>query len=1679
MGARRWGRACGTSRPRSTVQARAAARPFLLRDHAPAVLLLIGLLLLTGAILAAAPAAQAGPTAYIWDGEGDGLSWSDGMNWNYNTPPYEGSSLEFPSPELGAVYTGGRCVNDGFLTTVGNVTIGTEGHPNDITVGGSAVGMSGQLTAYGANTWSVASTTAMGPLVVRNNVYTPPPPEDPEDPAPEFISTLTISGDIQLVDGGVGYPLTFGLGAEGDGTRDGIAVTGDVDGADAACDVTADGYGTVRFSGAGSWGGDTTSESAFLYFDDPASLPATSAVQLGATESSYGMAFFDFSGHSETYTMPNVFSGATGISFQNAKVELAGDSSAFSGQVWVPEFGAEPPSADVTVTGKLGAAVQLAAGGTLRGTGTVSEIGPGGDNTNGDISPGVADSSVGVLRSTGRVMPMNGGSYTVDMTDALGVAGIGHDCLDVGGDLWLGYVGSGGHMSVRLRSDVGGASNFNPALQYTWDVMHVTGEVTLFDPSAFVVDTIGFHNEKHGFFRIQKADGESGGATIQLVYTPTDTHTWDGEAGWDDQTWSNPVNWEGDSLPSNGDDLVFPEGTAWNPINDDLLTAVGSVDLGSGIGAYGSAVTVAGLLFGRAFEDWGSGWGCPTTLRDDTTISTIPSGNPTGAPFSIGEVSLEDSFGVGHTLTVDPVDSNRVSMEGGLTGKGALVKKGSGVLLLGGYWSEIGYTWDGPTDVQAGTLWIMTPGALSSHTDVHVDGIGTVAASFPEATTTDVWSNAFTGSGHIAVEAAALTMTAASESFFGAVDVAAGSTLTQTGSFPADTSVDGLLRGTGTVGALEAHGSVSPGIDDFEAGTLSGGGAGMLYGGASYVCDVSDVDEPAGSGYDQLRLNGEAVLAETADTPVTVALRSGAGGTEGPATGFDGNATYRWEALRAGASIRNFSSDAVVVDPSAFVAQNPTATGGFTLEVTDHATYQTLDVVYTPVADTHVWDGGGGNDKWSTAANWVGDTAPIDGDAVRFAGATRKANSNDLLTSVSGVEFANGGWLITGDAFATTGDIDSEATSGNTWIQQAVTLTDDVAITSATDGQLNLLRIHLSDGVAGHGLTLGGTGIVNVVAIDGAGTDCTLTKTGQGAAYLVGPNTFGGAVTISEGTLRLLDTQAIPAGVPVGIADSAMLWVESTSGDKTFTLDNVISGTSRAILTVWKDTLRLTGDSSGYAGSEQPCVGGTLRVDGKIGGSIQPNAGLITGIGTIGRMVLSNNGILSPGRSDYGIGGLKATGDVELMGDSTYRFDVANADGDPGQGYDNLRVAGPTGGIVASMAGWPCAVVVRSSDESGPADAASFDPARAYRWHLVTATSGSITHFAADKFTLDTTGFSNDLEGGSFSLDTSADGKSLDLVFSPSDPYAHVWTGLSLTGDQWSHRFNWLGGVAPQNGDDLEFIGLLRQTNVNDLLTTVGDVHLWNGDFVISGDPVELNGTLRSDAGFSSNTWSLATTLGADVTVQSDCGWLGLDGAVHLADGATGHALSVTGSGTTEFSGGIDGAGAACSLTKEGAGELVLRGANTFGGAVTVGAGTVWARGAQALPADVPVGVAADAGLIASTLGKGGGGAGTWNNVLSGAGSLTVYLDYLRLTGESPAFTGATSVDGGVLVVDGSLGGGVTLLNSAAVGGDGSVGSVVAGDGGYVWPGVVDLAPATLAAAGVRFDPCTATSPPP
>ena len=65
------------------------------------------------------------------------------------------------------------------------------------------------------------------------------------------------------------------------------------------------------------------------------------------------------------------------------------------------------------------------------------------------------------------------------------------------------------------------------------------------------------------------------------------------------------------------------------------------------------------------------------------------------------------------------------------------------------------------------------------------------------------------------------------------------------------------------------------------------------------------------------------------------------------------------------------------------------------------------------------WDGGGADNNWTTAANWVGDVAPHPGDDLVFpASAARQTNINDFPagTAFGSIRLDGQRYVITGNA---------------------------------------------------------------------------------------------------------------------------------------------------------------------------------------------------------------------------------------------------------------------------------------------------------------------------------------------------------------------------------------------------------------------------------------------------------------------------------------------------------------------------------------------------------------------------------------------------------------------------------------------------------------------------------------
>ena len=78
-------------------------------------------------------------------------------------------------------------------------------------------------------------------------------------------------------------------------------------------------------------------------------------------------------------------------------------------------------------------------------------------------------------------------------------------------------------------------------------------------------------------------------------------------------------------------------------------------------------------------------------------------------------------------------------------------------------------------------------------------------------------------------------------------------------------------------------------------------------------------------------------------------------------------------------------------------------------------------------------------------------------------------------------------------------------------------------------------------------------------------------------------------------------------------------------------------------------------------------------------------------------------------------------------------------------------------------------------------------------------------------------------------------------------PDLHTWDGGGSS-DDWSDAANWVGDVAPGNGDTVRFDGSTRQANTDDLLTRVAGIQFATGGWTIGGLPLSCSGPIASEA---------------------------------------------------------------------------------------------------------------------------------------------------------------------------------------------------------------------------------------
>ncbi len=244
-------------------------------------------------------------------------------------------------------------------------------------------------------------------------------------------------------------------------------------------------------------------------------------------------------------------------------------------------------------------------------------------------------------------------------------------------------------------------------------------------------------------------------------------------------------------------------------------------------------------------------------------------------------------------------------------------------------------------------------------------------------------------------------------------------------------------------------------------------------------------------------------------------------------------------------------------------------------------------------AATKTWDGGGGDNNWTTAANWDSDIAPVAGDALVFAGSTRTSPSNDFAaaTSFVSITFSSGAsaFTLSGNSVTLSGGA-SAITASNTSLTMTIGIniifgTAAPTITSTSGGTLNISG------------TITNGGFLVTVACDGTSTFSGvisgtggLTKSGAGTLTLSGANTYTGDTKISAGTISASAENNLGAPSGANFIEFTGDGTLAVSASFSTTKEVIANGASRSITinVTGGQTFTQTGALRAYNGTNPP-----------------------------------------------------------------------------------------------------------------------------------------------------------------------------------------------------------------------------------------------------------------------------------------------------------------------------------------------------------------------------------------------------------------------------------------------------------------------------------------------------------
>ena len=459
------------------------------------------------------------------------------------------------------------------------------------------------------------------------------------------------------------------------------------------------------------------------------------------------------------------------------------------------------------------------------------------------------------------------------------------------------------------------------------------------------------------------------------------------------------------------------------------------------------------------------------------------------------------------------------------------------------------------------------------------------------------------------------------------------------------------------------------------------------------------------------------------------------------------------------------------------------------------------------LGQARIWNGGGSDANWSTAANWNVNTpppltAPTEGWRFGSTATQLVTNMNNSysfgqlqFSDVSGyvVNSANGSTMSlagfnNGQAIAIVAP--NTATNVAT-VNVAVTLNTlntnpgNASEVNRRTFDTNLGTLNLNGAINAGGfdirkigagsLTLGaantfastfeatnggvflGTdtslGTATVLVANGAANTVRYASSSAAARTLANNFTVSGAGVLAFGDAN--NTGPITLNGTVALNDAANSKPFAVIGSNTLTVNGVISGVG-ALTKNNPGTLVLTAANT-YAG--QTTVGsGTLRLTGSLAGTTFVGGGVLEGTGTTNGLGVSTGGAIAPGTAGT-VGQLNGSSASFGTG-GNYLFDIAGATN------DLLLLSGSL--TAAATAADPFTITVSGT---------GFNDATAASYILVDGAT-TVVGFDPTKFALDTSAFASGATG-TFSLALADGDTNLVLNFTPvPEPGLIVALGL-------------------------------------------------------------------------------------------------------------------------------------------------------------------------------------------------------------------------------------------------------------------------------------------------------------